>query len=106
MQIRGFANPTSGYTETVGLGSYLLTLCLGPFFLAFRRAWLAALVTLVLGPIAIGAGIAIAGHLTTSEAAFHASGGWAGLAAWALWCALMQPLLATAYLKRGWREVG
>ena len=90
--MRTFEHPGNGHQETVGGASILLTLLLGPFYLASRDLWGHAIVWTV---IVCSAGI---------------SGGLPGViicsAVLAIGYAIAaQPLIATALLRAGWREV-
>uniref|UniRef100_A0ABW0FXM6 Uncharacterized protein n=1 Tax=Azospirillum himalayense TaxID=654847 RepID=A0ABW0FXM6_9PROT len=94
-----FIHPmNAGYTETVGVGSVILTALLGPLYLVYVRAWFAALLTLVIG-----------GPLLAFLTMATASGGNVaavilcyviGSASWGL---AMVPLIEKSYLRRGWK---
>lgn len=99
MRERRFLHPSeSGYAETVGGRTLLLTMLFGPIYAASKDAWGAAALLLgcwlLLGCVFV--------YAADDEAILEA------LAAW-LFCQfllalLAQPMIARGYLKRGWRE--
>lgn len=97
MRDRAFAHPTNGYVEKIGDEVIVFTVLLGPFYLGYRRAWAAAVAWVFAAPVAFFLCFAFAPG-PGAAVVFT-------LIAFVVIAFVMRPMIAKAYLRRGWREV-
>lgn len=96
-----FSHPSgNGYTESVELFPCIVwTALFGPLYLAYKQAWVSALILLILNPLAAFVAVAIG---TATNAPL-------GVAVWLVemviigWGAVDS--IGQSYLKRGWKRV-
>ncbi len=91
-----FRHPSNDYTETVRL-AWLWTLLLGPFYLAFKRAWGAAILMPISTLIVL---VFVGASAGVSETAMMVGGGF-GFAWFLLWAGAAERIVARAYQRRG-----
>jgi hypothetical protein len=97
---RFFEHPANnGLVEEVGLDSLMYTAILGPFYLLFKGAYFAAFLTFIISsPVCI----LVPALMSKGDFWLFLFFALCWLFFWS-WC--MQPLIANAYLKKGFREV-
>lgn len=94
-----FRNPANGHIETVGIGTILLGMLLGPLYYMFQGAWSAVLASVLVGWICPVIGFAAGARMTPAMAI---AGAFIGSL---FWSTLMAKLIARNYLRRGWVQV-
>lgn len=90
--MRTFENPMNGHRESVGAGSAVAAFFLGIFYLMYRGLW-SHVIVIVLLSVVLGAATGGPGLLLM-------------LPVWIIYAVMAPGIIATRYLRRGWKEVG
>lgn len=89
---RAFKNPLNGHIETTSASAPVAVLLIGPIYLLFRGLWAHVLVWLA---VVIGAGIITQGPGSL----------FAGLVLSVIYAFMINGIIASSYLRKGWSEV-